>query len=171
MAKRVLMVIAPEAFRDEEYQQPREEFRKAGFEVVTASTMEGEALGMLGGTAIAEKTIDNVDAGSFDAVVFVGGSGASIYFENAMAHQLARKAAGQRKVVAAICISPTILANAGVLKGKKATVFREKRLIEILKTKGATYTGADVEKDGNVITGSGPHAARRFGQAIVEALS
>lgn len=165
------MVIAPEAFRDEEYQQPREEFRKAGFEVVTASTMEGEAVGMFGGTAIAEKTLDQVDAAEFDAVVFIGGSGASIYFEDPSAHKLARDAVDHGKLLAAICISPTTLANAGVLEGKKATVWKDEKLIDILKSKGATYTGADVERDGNIITGSGPDAASKFGQEIVKALS
>lgn len=170
MAKRVLMVIAPEGFRDEEYQQPREEFRRAGFEVVTASTVEGEAVGMLGGTAIAEKAIDKVEVTGFDAVVFIGGGGASIYFDDARAHRLARDAVSGGKVLAAICISPTILANAGLLKGRKATVWKDDRLIGNLKVKGAVYTGMDVERDGNIITASGPQAARKFGQEIVKAL-
>ncbi len=171
MPKNVLMIIAPEGFRDEEYHEPREEFRKAGFEVVTASTIEGETLGMLGGTAIAEKAIDRVNAADFDAVVFVGGRGAAVYFDDPKAHQLAKDAADHGKVLAAICIAPNILANAGVLKGRKATTYKDEGLISNMRAKGAVYTGADVERDGKIITASGPSAAAKFGKEIVKALS
>jgi len=170
MVKRVLMVIAPEGFRDEEYQKPHDEFRKAGFEIVTASSVQGEAMGMLGGTAVAEETIDELHGTDFDAVVFIGGGGAKVFFDDADAHRIASEAAASGKVVAAICIAPAILANAGVLRGKKATSFNDQSIIGIMKSKGAVHTGADVERDGKIITSSGPAAAAKFGQEIVKAL-
>ena len=35
----------------------------------------------------------------------------------------------------------------------------------------AIYTGAKVERDGNLITASGPEAAEDFGKAVLQALS
>jgi protease I len=61
------------------------------------------------------------------------------------------------------------LANAGVLSGRRATVFSSEA--GKLKAKGAEYTGAKVERDGKIITGSGPEAAEEFGRAIVKALA
>lgn len=47
----VVMVIAPEQFRDEELSVPQEAFLAEGARVRTASTRLGEAKGMLGATA------------------------------------------------------------------------------------------------------------------------
>ena len=81
----------------------------------------------------------------------------------------------QNKVLAAICISPIILTKAGVLKGKKATVWSsplDKSWIKVLQESGqAIYQEEDVVVDGKIITANGPAAAGRFGQAIVEVLA
>lgn len=60
------------------------------------------------------------------------------------------------------------LANAGILSGKKATVFTSEE--GKLKDKGAECTGRSVERDGSLITANGPKAAREFGNAIAQAL-
>ena len=99
---------------------------------------------------------------------FIGGSGAKEYFNNKYAQGIAKQAAEKKKVLGAICIAPTILANAGVLKGVSATSFPSEE--SQLRSAGAKYTGSDVERDGLIITGSGPQAATQFGQAIVKAL-
>jgi len=164
------MVIAPSNFRDEEYLQPKELLENAGFEVVTASRKTGEITGMLGAKAFAEKSIDEVNIDDFDAVVFVGGTGASVYFNDEKALEIAKEAYSKGKVTAAICIAPTILANAGVLEGKKATIWEDPALVDNLKEKGARYTGENVVRDGKVITGKGPFAAREFGEEIIRVL-
>ena len=70
--------------------------------------------------------------------------------------------------MAAICIAPAILAKAGILFGKKATVHPSG--IDYLREANAICTEADVERDGNIITANGPVAASLFGQAIVDQL-
>jgi protease I len=170
MSKKVLMVIAPSDFRDEEYLQPKELFENAGFDVVTASKKTGEITGMLGAKAFAEKNIDEINIDDFDVVVFVGGTGAATYFDDERALEIAKGAYSKGKIIAAICIAPTILANAGILEGKKATIWEDPRLVDNLKEKGAIYTGENVTRDGKVITGKGPFAARDFGEEIVRAL-
>jgi protease I len=111
--------------------------------------------------------IHDVQVKDYDAVVFIGGFGCTEYFDNPIAHKIARQALEQGKILAAIELAPTILANAGLLNGKKATASRS----YILKQRGAIYTGEHVERDGNIITGSGPNAATEFGEAIVSALT
>lgn len=169
MAKKVLMVLAPDGFRDEEYLEPRQALKESA-EISVASTHKGELKGMLGGTATADTTLKDVKVEDFDAVVFVGGIGAKVYFSDSRALMIAKKAFEKGKIVAAICISPTILANAGVLEGKKATVFPDEGLVENLKSKGADYQKKDLVRDGKVITAFGPQAARQFGEEIKKAL-
>jgi protease I len=167
--KNVLMVIAPGNFRDEEYFDTRAELEGKGASVTTASSASGEITGMLGGKATPDIGLDDAKAGDYDAVVFVGGAGASAYFQDRKALDLARSASESGKIVAAICIAPSILANAGILRGKRATSFSSEQ--GNLEGRGATYTGEAVTRDGRIITGSGPSAAKGFGQEIAKALS
>lgn len=166
--KTVVMVIAEKIFRDEEYQIPKDILIKAGIKVITASTTKGEVTGKLGLKVSPDILLDSINIDELDALIFIGGGGAEQYFHDPLAHKLAKEAAQKDKVYGAICIAPVILANAGVLKGKKATVFPSGS--ESLKKGGAVYSGLDVHVDGKLITGCGPEAAKEFGERLVEML-
>jgi len=79
---KVLMVIAPEQFRDEELLVPKEKFEAAGAVVTVASTRTGEAKGMLGAKVNADKTLSEVKAQDFQAIVVVGGMGSPEFLWN-----------------------------------------------------------------------------------------
>lgn len=167
---RVLMIVAPEDFRDEEYFRPKKVFESRDYEVVTASTKKGQLSGFKGRTTQAEATIDEVDPRDFDAVVFVGGPGARTYFNNQRALEIARQTSDHSKVLGAICIAPTVLANANVMTGKRATIWKDSSLIQNLEDKGVSYTGDPVTRDGLIVTAEGPDAAEDFARQIVKIL-
>ena len=172
LGKKALMIIAPRDFRDEELFHTREEIEKAGGMVTIASTSISEATGMFGAKASPHITIDTVRVEDFDAVIFVGGMGAEIYFDDPRALKIARDAYSMKKLVSAICIAPSILANADILKGRSATVWSgDKKYVDILNDNGARFTGQPVERDGRIVTANGPEAAREFGTTIVKMLS
>ena len=162
------MVIASNQFRDEEYQKPRQILEGAGVQVTVASSSLQEAVGMLGLKVKPDILLTDAKMSDYDAVVFVGGMGATEYWENPAAHALARDFYRAGKWTSAICLAPMTLANAGLLKGKRATIWSD--AATDFQTKGVVYTGRAVEKDGKLITGSGPQAAEEFGRALVEAL-
>ncbi|AEJ60926.1 ThiJ/PfpI domain-containing protein [Spirochaeta thermophila DSM 6578] len=166
---KVVMIIAHENFRDEELLETREELLDAGASVTVASSSRTPATGMLGARVTPDKTLQEIRVDDYDAVIFVGGTGAHEYFSNRQALDLARQAYEKGKIVGAICIAPSILARAGILRGKKATCWSGES--GTLVANGATYTGRPVERDGRIITANGPSAARQFGRALVEALS
>lgn len=168
--KTVVLIIAEKIFRDEEYQVPKDILTRAGIKVITASTTTDEAVGKLGLKVKPDIFISQIDNDRIDALIFIGGAGSDQYFHDPVAHRLAMDAAQKGKIYGAICIAPTILANAGLLKGKKATVFPSPDGIEALKKGGATYTGSDVVIDGKLITGCGPEAAEKFGTELVRML-
>ena len=165
---KVLMVIAPTMFRDEEYALPREILLKAGADVVTASTVPGICTGKLGMKAEATLALDKADADDYDAILFVGGAGASVFFDDPSAHALAKHALEDMRVVGAICVAPSILAHAGLLEGKRATAFpsQEHDMVQ----HGAIWTGDPVTVSGRIITANGPEAAHDFGTAVAQAL-
>jgi protease I len=164
----VLFIIAEQGFRDEELFQPKEAVESRGFRAEIASKTKGEKIGSLGGKAIAVKALKEIKAENYKAIVFVGGHGSRQYFNDNEAMNLAKEAFNKKKIIAAICIAPVILANSGILKGKKATVSPGNE--DILKEKGAIYENKSVIKDGNVITACGPQAAKEFGKEIADSL-
>ena len=168
VAAMVLLVVAQNGFRDEEYLKPRAILEKAGYKVVTGSKNTGLAQGRFGATARVDVAISGVKADDYAAVVFIGGPGAADYFEDPAALNLAKDAYRKGKVVGAICIAPGILARAGVLSGKKATAFPSE--LETLKKKGAVCQNVPVVVDGKIVTANGPEAADDFGNALVKAL-
>jgi len=167
--KKAVMIIASNNFRDEELLKPREVLEKNGVTVTVASSSLKEATGMLGAKVKPDILFTNINVAEYDTVIFVGGSGADEYWDNPTAHKIANDANSAKKVIGAICIAPVTLAKAGLLKNKKATTYSS--TVKDIKSAGANYTGADVEKDGNIITASGPAVAQKFGEAIVKALS
>lgn len=168
VSKKVLFIIAHKDFRDEEYREPREILESMGCEITVASSSKDTAVGKLGLKVQPDILLSEADVNGFDAVIFVGGGGSMEYFNNSTAHKIAIDTYDSGKVLAAICIAPSILANAGVLKGKKATVFSSEE--PNIKAKGSIYTGSDVEIDGNIVTADGPKSATKFGLAIAEKL-
>lgn len=171
--KNVLMVIAPKDFRDEEYAKPRAALYAAGAKITTASLAEGSCIGMLGSQVHADAALADTVDGAWDIVVFVGGRGAQVYFDDSTAHQLSVNTVRAGKPLAAICAAPSILARAGVLRGVKATAFPDRE--GDLKAHGAKWTGDPVTlgktKGGTVVvTANGPSAAFAFGQMLVAVL-
>ena len=165
----VLMVIASQQFRDEEYAVPRKILEQEGAAVTVACSALAPATGMLGMTVTPDILLTAVEPKRFDAVIFVGGMGATEYWDNPTAHRLAQQLSQQGKVVAAICLAPMTLANAGLLTAKRATMWPSEA--ESFKANGVRYTGKPVERDGQLITGSGPEAAESFGRMVADVLA
>lgn len=165
---KVVMIIASQRFRDEELLKPKRVLEEQGIKVTIASSSLETAVGMLGAKVKPDILLKDARVEDYDAIIFVGGIGAQEYWNDVLAHSIARKAVESKKLLGAICIAPVTLANAGLLAGRKATVFSSE--VSKIKAKGANYTGAGVEIDGRIITADGPSSAEKFGAAIANAL-
>ncbi|MCQ1536542.1 DJ-1/PfpI family protein [Methanosarcina sp. KYL-1] len=169
--KKILLVIAQEQFRDEECFVPKQLFETAGAEVTVAAEFTETAKGMLGGTIMPDIRLSEARMDDYDAIVISGGSGSKKYlWDNRHLQELVKAAYAGNKVVSAICISPVVLARAGVLKGKKSTVFESPDTLRELKEHGAVREDKDVVVSGNVVTGRDPKSAEAFGKAVLKAL-
>ena len=166
--KEAVLITASRNFRDEELFETLRALDAAAIQSVVASTQTGFITGMLGGRAEATMLVSQINVDDYDAVIFVGGPGARQYFNDPAALKIARDAAQKGKVLAAICIAPTVLAKANLLNGVKATAFPTEAVS--LQSAGARYTAAAVERDGLIITANGPAAAAMFAKEIVDAL-
>ena len=167
--KKVLMVIAFMGFKDEELFEPKKVFEDAGMEVTITSNQKGTAISKAGKEVKVDINYNDVAVKNYDAVVFVGGPGAEIFLDDEQAQHIARTAAKEGKVLAAICIAPSILANADLLENKKATAFSSEQ--DNLEEKGAIWEGGSVVVDAKIVTADGPDSATEFGKKIVELVS
>ena len=170
--KTVLMVLSEKDFRDNEIKVPKEYLEKAGAKIEVATTSGGEAVGVGGLHVDADISLEDVDVSKYDAIVFIGGPGTKKYlWPSKQAQRIARDAVDSNRVVGAICLAPVVLARADVINGLRVTGFPDQQLKDEIQAAGATYTGKSVEKDGLVITASGPSAAGAFARALAEALA
>lgn len=172
--KKIVMVIAFRDFRDAEYFVPKEILEETGAEVKTASNKKGTAIGADGGDTEVDLLISEINPSDFDAVIFVGGPGCLGNLDNEDSYKIVRVFVSQDKVLAAICVSPMILAKADVLNGRKATVWSstfDRSPIKTLINNGAIFEDRSVIVDGKIITANGPVAANEFGQKIIEVLT
>lgn len=167
--KKVLMVIAPQNFKDVEYSDTREKLEENNIEVEVASIQTGTAVGVDGTEVEVEKTVHEVTPQDYDAVAFIGGPGMARIVDDDTLQLTAQKFQDAEKLVSAICIAPVILANAGILEGKEATVFPDGK--EQLKQGGAELKEEPVVVDNRVVTGQGPAAAKEFGQTLAQELN
>ena len=164
----ILIVIAPQDFKDEEYFLVREELEKAGHKVLVSS-LQDTATSVEGKQVVTDVLIDEADVADYDALVFVGGAGASVYFENEKVLEMCYQTIEQGKLLGAICIAPGILARAGVLAGKDATSFESE--LSTLDEAGAITSDSHVVVDGQIVTADGPQASNEFGKKIAEILN
>lgn len=169
---KLLMVIAHEKFRDEEYLVPAQAFTEAGIAFDVATDKPGSCMGMLGETVEVSQSIKESDPALYEGIVIVGGAGSAEYlWANTDLRTLVRTMYDDGKVVAAICLAPVVLAYAGILEGRQATVFKTRLSEKAFADKGVNMTDIAVVVDDTIITANGPLAAAAFAEEIIDALS
>jgi protease I len=112
----------------------------------------------------------DANAADYAGLVLIGGSGAALYWDDSLLQARCREFAANGKVVAAIGIAPVTLARAGVLKGRSATAFRDRAVVDWMRKAGAKYCFKGVVTDRNLITAESSEQARAFGQAVADAV-
>ena len=168
---KVLIVIAPEKFRDEEFTVPAAALQKAGIGYDVASVSRGLCTGMLGTKVNAALSFEEVDPGSYDGILIVGGGGAQSYlWSDEVLGGMVRYFQTSAKVVGAICLAPVVLARAGILKGKKATYFNSPVSFREMKAGGAVLVDKAVVADTRIVTANGPAAAAEFAEMFIRTL-
>lgn len=142
--------------------------RRGGITVVSAG-LDAQAVHARRGTVLLpDTTLDAALEHSYDMLVLPGGQpGTSNLTADARILALVSNMARQHKYVAAICAAPSVLANAGVLDGKRATSFPG-ALDAFPKV---LQQAAAVVEDGKFITSRGPGTAMDFALTLVERLA
>jgi protease I len=167
---RVAILVVPSMnFNETELRETQRALTDAGIISSIASTKRGTITGASGGRARSEMLITQINPGQYgDGIIFIGGPGINEYIMNPYIGQLVNNTVNQGKVVGAISNATNILANSGILNGHKVTGLPTEQAF--LERSGAQYTGASVEKDGQIITAINQQAARQFGSVFAQTL-
>ncbi|MBW2965667.1 DJ-1/PfpI family protein [Candidatus Woesearchaeota archaeon] len=167
----ILVIVAQKDFQPVEYGDTKAELEKAGYDIDVASIKTDVAVGADNSEVKPDVAVKDADLSKYKAIVLIGGPGAHKLGEYDEVLDLIKEADKQGKVAAAICIAPTILAKAGVLEGRKATVWNgDGKQGDVLTSAGAEFIDESVVQDGKIVTANGPAAAKDFGKKIVEVL-
>ena len=163
---KTIFVFLADGFEEIEALAPVDILRRAGLSVKTVSVMDEQVVaGAHGVPVLADVMFNEVNAEDAEMILLPGGlPGATNLDAHQGLSQMILDFAKEEKPLAAICAAPLVFGNRGLLEGKKATCYPGFETY----LKGAQYTAALVEKDGNFITGKGPGAAMEFAFAIVE---
>lgn len=167
MTMKKVYVFLADGFEDIEALIPVDVLRRGGVEVVTVSTVEDSqiATSAHGVQVVADAMIDECTFDDADLLLLPGGMpGASNLYECDAVRQAVLNQHRQQKRIAAICAAPAVvLAQTGVLDGRRATCYPG---FEQLLTK-AEYTADLVTVDGHVTTAEGPAAALPFAYELL----
>ncbi|QOV12633.1 DJ-1/PfpI family protein [Viridibacillus arvi] len=172
MNNKILLIIPPERFNEDELFQPKEALEHAGIEVTIASTKKGEITGDYQGKTNAEEIFSEVSATNYDALAVIGGSGTNDYlWGNQELLSYLKQAHEQNVLVTGICAGAVTVAKTGLLTGRKATCYPLDVQKNELKNLNVEYVEQHVVVHDDIITGDGPDGAKEFGKSLVEALS
>jgi protease I len=174
--KKVLFILMPENYRDEEFSEPYNIITKAGFKTDVAGIKPGIATGANGHKHTPNLLIDMLqdkDFDNYDALVIPGGPGSTTYlWNNKKIQEIILYFHTNKKIVATICYACIAPAQAGILQDKKATVFPTEEAKKIFQENKVNFSldGCVILKDDKIITAQGPAFAKAFGNAIIELL-
>lgn len=150
---KVLMVVPDTDYNEHEFIIPAEFLKSNGYQIIIANINGVSSSSLQGSEVNADLSLDEVNPEDYLGVIFVGGVGASIFWENDDAISLARQFYEAGKPTGALCLAPVVFAKAGILDGKKATGWSS--VGSMLEAGGADFTSSKNEISGNIITGMG----------------
>ena len=96
--------------------------RRVNADIIIASISSSVVTGMNKTKIIADKKIEEIDPYSYDLLILPGGSGYKNLLNSNKVIELVKNFNKKKKYIAAMCESPAILAEAGIMDDKIATI-------------------------------------------------
>jgi protease I len=176
MSKKILFVLMPERYRDEEFYTPYNLLTEKDYIVDVAGLQKGDAFGVNNFKFTPNLLFTNLtfkDFNFYDALIIPGGPGSIEYlWKNEKLHDTIRYFNKNNKIVAAICYAVIALVYAGLLENKKATVHPSDEAKQIFADNNVIFQpdGTVTLIEEKIITSQGPAFAKEFGEAIIDLL-
>jgi len=169
LAKSILFILPKKNFNEVEFLTTKRLLEKGGCSIFIASDANSFCEGKNGLKVKNDVSLFNINENNFGGIVFIGGSGVKEYWNNQFLHKITKKFFEKKKITAAICSAPVILAKAGILKNVAATCYPDDKA-ELIKA-GAEFKDENVIVRKNIITAKNAQASEEFAEAILAKLN
>jgi len=163
-----ILFISNDGYDDSELLYPYYRLTEENYDIDIASVEKRVIDGKHFFKIEADKTFNEVDADSYDALLLPGGKAPEKLRLVPEVVNITKQFAKANKPIAAICHGQQILISADVLKGKSATCYPGIR--DDLKNAGANYVDDRVVVDGNLVTSRRPEDLPYFMKAFIDTL-
>ncbi|TYB79732.1 type 1 glutamine amidotransferase domain-containing protein [Bizionia myxarmorum] len=169
--KKRVAILATNGFEESELREPKKALEKAGAHVDIVSlgsgTIKSWANGNWGEAYKVDKTLDDVSQKDYHALMLPGGvMNPDLLRKNTKAVSFVKSFFENHKPVGAICHAPWLLAEAGVLKGRKVTSYGSIKT-DIINA-GANWVDEEVVVDNGLVTSRSPEDLPAFNAKLVE---
>jgi protease I len=169
LAKKVIAIAVADFYQPLEYWYPYMRMIEEGAVVKQISrepfhtTRHGYA------SAPRDLRPEEARAHEFDALLIPGGFAPDALRRDTELLRFVREMDREKRLIAAICHGPWVAVSAEIVRGRRVTCFPSIR--DDVINAGARYIDCAAVRDGNLITGRGPHDLPDFCREIVDALS
>ncbi len=164
-----VLVLVEQAYEDLELWYPKIRLEEEGMRVVVAGPERIRYAGKHGYPCTPDRTLDQVRAEDFDALVIPGGWAPDRLRRLPAVLDLVRAFDQARKPIAMICHAGWVPVSARILKGRRVTGVAAIR--DDLENAGAIYSDASVVVDGHLISSRTPADLPDFCRALIAALT
>lgn len=169
-----IAIIATDYFEESELTGPLAALQDAGAEVEVIAPHSGEIQGLnhveMGQAVPVDKTLDEINADTYDAIVLPGGAvNADNLRTNDTVRSIIRHFMDAGKLIAAICHAPWALVSAGRTDGMQLTSFPT--IQDDIRNAGGEWVNEEVVIDQNLITSRKPDDIPAFNHAIIQKLA
>src|SRR5258705_11027800 len=166
-----IAILATHGFEQSELEVPRDKLKAAGATVHIVSLEQGEIKGWdkkdWGRPVKVDKTLSQVSADEYDAIVLPGGQiNPDLLRVESKALKFIKDIFDAKKVVAAVCHAPWLLIETGIAKGRRMTSF--KSIKTDVANAGAKWEDSEVVVDQGIITSLNPGDLEAFSAKIIE---
>jgi protease I len=171
IAGKKIAILATNGFEQSELETPLKKLREAGAAVDVVSPEPGEIKGWdmkdWGRPVKVDKTLSEVSANDYDAIVLPGGQiNPDLLRVNHDAIAFIKDFYSAGKTVAAVCHAPWLLIEAGVVQGRRVTSYKSIRTDVI--NAGGQWVDEEVVTDQGLVTSRQPSDLDAFSAKIIE---
>jgi protease I len=171
---KAIFIVPQIGFNEHELFTIRQNLEKNKIKCEIASFSKGKVISKEGTAINASEMICPINPDDYSCFIFVGGENVSSLVDHKCVINLIKKANKKRKIIALLCMNPALLLpKAGLLKGKRVTVFKTKNNWSennIIKNKGI-LVDEPVVIDDNIITCRNEEDSELLAERIISKLN